>query len=664
MPRVIAQTEGAPEKTALESNRISSVENVRNGLLVGEFDARLWDNPYNGLYLSRDLGFSWDQAGLAGRGITDIAQSTKRLYVATYYTIDGLQGLFYSDDLGKTFHHAGLDFASSAVASSGDIVLLGGYSHGLWVSLDKGTTWEQKIGDGTGWTGPAITNLQIGGEFAFASSASKVYKSVDGGVTWQEIPELAGAQVGTIYIDSNVALIGTSNFQGLYLSENQGETWTSLNDWEGYSVEAISEFKGRYFAQRITPGPNATYKLHSAVEADITGFWQDTGAAFPAQMSDQALIFSYPAYNFYAVNFHGVYKSKKEQNQIKYSQFLETPWEISGQESLLDRVTAYFDHEYPLPTEPPETETTTLNFMGRKESTPLLFYSGHRGTDFALAYGTPILAAAPGWASYEFCEACGNVIRIDHTNGYETIHLHLQSEGLVTTTGPVWVEPGDTIGKVGLTGNTSGPHLHFEVKKGAYGEVVDPFGWQDPYNSDPWELYSGVSSEYLWLTNNSSVTKYLTPSDPEVTFNNTTFKVSLETLENNSLTALAYQFIKPNIPASQAELEYIPGTSFSFNMIDQKEGEIYVLEDAMSIEVDLTELDFSKVVKDSIKLYVWDELASIWKPLPTVLDLAADKLFSETTHLSHFAILGTGSTTDTEWQPGVSVSNSIFSTNN
>jgi len=94
----------------------------------------------------------------------------------------------------------------------------------------------------------------------------------------------------------------------------------------------------------------------------------------------------------------------------------------------------------------------------------------HRGLDIGAPTGTPIVAAAPGQvvlasAGYGY----GNYVVIRHDNGYETLYAHFSQ---IYVGQGQWVAQGETIGAVGSTGWSTGPHLHFEVRVG--GIAVDP----------------------------------------------------------------------------------------------------------------------------------------------------------------------------------------------
>jgi len=85
----------------------------------------------------------------------------------------------------------------------------------------------------------------------------------------------------------------------------------------------------------------------------------------------------------------------------------------------------------------------------------------HHGLDIGAAKGSPARAAAGGKVVRSGYESLyGNIVVIDHGNGYRTVYAHL-SERLVEE-GDV-VRRGDQIGKVGKTGRATGPHLHYEV---------------------------------------------------------------------------------------------------------------------------------------------------------------------------------------------------------
>lgn len=95
----------------------------------------------------------------------------------------------------------------------------------------------------------------------------------------------------------------------------------------------------------------------------------------------------------------------------------------------------------------------------------------HKGTDFAAPIGTPILATANGTVT-ESTQRGGNgkYVKIKHSDTYSTQYLHMRNQ---TVKKGQYVKQGDVIGYVGMTGNTSGPHVCYRFWKN--GQQVDPF---------------------------------------------------------------------------------------------------------------------------------------------------------------------------------------------
>lgn len=114
----------------------------------------------------------------------------------------------------------------------------------------------------------------------------------------------------------------------------------------------------------------------------------------------------------------------------------------------------------------------------------------HLGTDFAAPIGTPILATADGVVTASARRGGnGNYVKIRHNSTYETQYLHMKSRNVKVGD---YVRQGDVIGWVGMTGNTSGPHVCYRFWKN--GKQVDPFN-QDLPASEP--LDSEYHEEYF-----------------------------------------------------------------------------------------------------------------------------------------------------------------------
>ena len=99
---------------------------------------------------------------------------------------------------------------------------------------------------------------------------------------------------------------------------------------------------------------------------------------------------------------------------------------------------------------------------GSRQGTEIVS-SNHTGIDIGAPYGTDIVAAAPGKVTYSgWMGGYGNLIIITHDNGIQTYYGHCSK--LYAKVGDE-VEAGDLIAAVGSTGNSTGNHLHFEIRK-------------------------------------------------------------------------------------------------------------------------------------------------------------------------------------------------------
>ncbi|WP_340558718.1 peptidoglycan DD-metalloendopeptidase family protein [Streptomyces sp. GSL17-111] len=106
--------------------------------------------------------------------------------------------------------------------------------------------------------------------------------------------------------------------------------------------------------------------------------------------------------------------------------------------------------------------------------------SVHTGIDFPVGYGTPVKAATDGTVTTRWDIAYGNMMVVTAADGTETWYCHLSSTRIRSGQ----VKAGDTIGYAGSSGNSTGPHLHFEVRPGG-GSAVDPVAWFRGKGLDP-----------------------------------------------------------------------------------------------------------------------------------------------------------------------------------
>jgi hypothetical protein len=150
------------------------------------------------------------------------------------------------------------------------------------------------------------------------------------------------------------------------------------------------------------------------------------------------------------------------------------------------RVTSWTDHHYPTRQED--------GMMIRFDGATGYAYDGHRGTDYAVPSNTPVVAADDGTVIYsEWSDSGGWGVVIDHVYD-RTAYFH--NNQLFVYPGQ-HVSRGQLIALSGSTGNSTGPHVHFEVRDLLTPwHSVDPYGWTGP-GQDPWRWDMG----YLWTSN-------------------------------------------------------------------------------------------------------------------------------------------------------------------
>lgn len=108
--------------------------------------------------------------------------------------------------------------------------------------------------------------------------------------------------------------------------------------------------------------------------------------------------------------------------------------------------------------------------LGYRRDPFTLGHQFHPGIDIALPYGTTIVAARSGQVEFAgWNGGYGRMVMIKHTDGYSSIYGHMQR---FIVSGGQWVRAGQIIGYVGSTGYSTGPHLHFELRR--YGQVINP----------------------------------------------------------------------------------------------------------------------------------------------------------------------------------------------
>ncbi len=116
------------------------------------------------------------------------------------------------------------------------------------------------------------------------------------------------------------------------------------------------------------------------------------------------------------------------------------------------------------------------SYFGDRESPTEGASTDHKGIDIGAGTGSAIVAAAPGEVMIsQYSSSAGNYIMINHGGSVYTVYMHCSE--LLVGVGD-YVDQGQTIGKVGSTGYSTGPHLHFGIR--AAGSYLNPLAYVSP----------------------------------------------------------------------------------------------------------------------------------------------------------------------------------------
>lgn len=638
----------------LDGRYFTSIEKTDFGLVLGEYDPRTSADSYNGVYITKNFGEAWTYIGLADHGVTDLDYKNGKTYAGVYYWYYNNSGVFEYKSDTNIWVPLGLRYAVNEVTSDDTYVYAGTYGHGLWKRAKNNPVWNQCIGGGE--FGPTITSLVIDrNNTILVGTDLGAYISTDIGATWQLIEQLGTKNISHIVLTDSGAVIGTFTNDGIYISNKTYDQWEKSQNFGSYSVGGLLYALNCVFAGKTSPNGYEVFK-----SCDLGNTWSSVGLV-SLNKSTRINAINYVTSDKHTliaiVNGEGV-KNRNLETLPVDNPIFERPWN-NTEHLMVDYITAFFDHEYPfLGSSYIESEginDTTVNFLGLREKQPLLYYSSHNGTDFALPLNTPILAADAGVASFSYCVPCGNTISIDHGNGYLTQYMHLQPNDLITTSNPVWVNKGQQIGKVGLTGKTSGPHLHFTVitdsnHNNIFGDeypygMSDPFGWKNINYSDPWPEYvfetpggykAGANSNYLWLEQLEEQNEIMKNEGSTVVSNNVVVTYEASTTTTPS-TIFLLPYIKPNEYTIPYGYEYIPGTSLLITIMDHFGQNILSVLKPFRIAYDLQQTEINSI--EDAKIFAWNKLLETWEPLVTYNDVNTEYLWAFSDDLTRFTAL-------------------------
>lgn len=113
---------------------------------------------------------------------------------------------------------------------------------------------------------------------------------------------------------------------------------------------------------------------------------------------------------------------------------------------------------YPLPQPAESLDPWGWRYSERRSAWRL-----HTGVDLAAPQGTVVLASRAGRVLLvESISGYGTTVLLDHGEGWQTLYAHLHEASVLSG---AWLEQGQALGTVGMTGSATGPHLHFELRR-------------------------------------------------------------------------------------------------------------------------------------------------------------------------------------------------------
>ena len=341
--------------------------------------------------------------------------------------------------------------------------------------------------------------------------------------------------------------------------------------------------------------------------------------------------------------------------------FLDLPWDYNDKDfkQIIFNPNSWFDHKYPL-QDHRCCVREAVNYKGHSDK----FYKSHSGYDYGSPHGidkdTLVKATAAGEATFvaeKNSGGAGNMIKIDHKNGYQTWYEHLEeatpgSELFIDKEGEgKQINPGDTIGRVGLTGRTTGYHIHLSVFKdinnnGDFEDdypfgLVDPLGWEGNY-TDPWEEYHnndhskhGAKSYKLFTQLPTSKTQQLGPSGGKIIYD----ELTLDVPENASSATLNYKIEHGPFEEISKTLKSVVPSIFLFatNNLGQM---ITNFNNPLSLVYNYSKADLSNINEDTLSFYFFNEGNKLWEKIPSTLDKTNKTISAPTTHFSQFAVMG------------------------
>ena len=243
------------------------------------------------------------------------------------------------------------------------------------------------------------------------------------------------------------------------------------------SAKSFSDFVDKTeIVKEISQYDKAIFDQMEAVRAEIETARDEIASLKESQEASKSNLDSQKASLLKKQQEQKAYMQELERDAAAYQKIIDEAdaameslrRQISGSLSSSSSGAKYVGGEFAWPT--PSCHYITSHFSPRRKNPVSGVYKRHTGTDIGAAYGAAIVAANSGTVTLAgWNSGYGNCVIIDHGGGRATLYAHMSSYSVSKGQS---VQRGQQIGKVGSTGNSTGPHLHFEVL--INGTAVDP----------------------------------------------------------------------------------------------------------------------------------------------------------------------------------------------
>ena len=533
------------------SGAFEKIKVSNEGILLGENASGIAPSYFNGIWHSQKLDLKFVKKVLEGHKITDLDSKNGVTFATTYMLKDDGPGVYKISNNFQKVERIGKKANLNKVHILKDKVYYGGNNYGAWVVNQDNTNNIQLLG--SGGYGPQIDQIKSNSENIFVLSRGSLYFS--------PYNKDSLAQIFPIYRIYNIEPTDTeilaTSFDKFLVLDFQGKIKYEKSFTN--QLKILKKYQNYIFLTEVSPTEQKIW-----VSNDLGKTFYESKTKFTSGYIIRDIEFTGTENISILLNFTNNRIIKAKFNfDFENESFMSLPFKTNNNNDLVDKITSFFDHRFPYlgnGLEPLEYSDTTLNFYGKELKKPLVYYSSHDGTDFGLKMYSEILSVADGVATYIYNPGgLGHTIMVSHPNNFITIYGHLDEEGLITKSN-INVKKGQILGKVGMSGNTNGPHLHFTVYKGnkTLDNKVDPYGWLGIF-TDPWKR----KSNYLWDVRLSKLNLEVNLNQSNYISNNH-LELKLDQISNQNTYHLTFIPIAPIF--DQINFKYKENSSYKLEM--------------------------------------------------------------------------------------------------